>query len=136
MQQQMMQQQQMMMQQQMMGQQMMGQQMMGQGGQPGNPQLQQMYSPSNYDPLMLQQIAPVQNAQSFQSMGMPANIKAMPDINRNAAMAPPVQLNNSGALTNPVPAQFSLKGGSYFNNRIPANVFKLANLKLASKFYF
>jgi hypothetical protein len=56
-------------------------------------------------------------------MGMPANIKAMPDINRSIAMAPPVQPNN------PPSSQFSLVGGSYYNNHIRANVLKLANLK-------
>jgi len=74
---------------QMMGQ-MMGQPQMGQP-QFANPQYQQMLSPSNYDPLMLQQMAPVQNAQSFQSMGMPADVKAMPDVSRLANLS-----SNSG----------------------------------------
>ena len=51
-----------------MNQQMMGmqQQMMGMNN--------EVYSPSNFDPLMLQQMAPVQNSQSFQNSGMPQNL--------------------------------------------------------------
>ena len=33
-----------------------------------------MYSPANYDPLMLQQIAPLQTSQAIQGSGMPANL--------------------------------------------------------------
>jgi hypothetical protein len=59
-----------MMQQPMMQQPMMQQPMMGQMN---NAHLQ-MYSPSNYDPLMLQQMAPVQTTQALQSSGMGNNL--------------------------------------------------------------
>ena len=62
---------------QMMGAQMMGSQMMGSqmmGSQMMNNNHLQMYSPANYDPLMLQQLAPVQNSQAIQNSGMPGNL--------------------------------------------------------------
>lgn len=46
---------------------------MGQMGQMNNSHLQ-MYSPGNYDPLMLQQIAPLQTTQAIQGSGMPSNL--------------------------------------------------------------
>jgi hypothetical protein len=49
------------------------QQNFGQMGPMNNNHLQ-MYSPGNYDPLMLQQIAPLQTAQAVQGSGMPANL--------------------------------------------------------------
>jgi hypothetical protein len=36
--------------------------------------MQQMFSPANYDPLMLQQIAPLQTSQVMQQNGMPGNL--------------------------------------------------------------
>jgi len=47
--------------------------MQGNFGQMNNSHLQ-MYSPGNYDPLMLQQIAPLQTTQAIQGSGMPSNL--------------------------------------------------------------
>ena len=87
-------------------------QQMQQMGQMAQPQMHQMVSPMNYDPLMLQQMAPVQTAQSFQSMGMPANLPS------NAQMAGNInRLANLSAQPQPTEgAQFSLRGGNPFKN--------------------
>jgi len=79
------------MQQQMMG---MQQQMMGNNN--------EIYSPSNFDPLMLQQMAPVQNTQAFQNSGMPQNLLTPNKIMNNLSMLG--KNNFNGMLTN-IPQQ-------------------------------
>ena len=102
-------------------QQQMGQQM---------PQMQQMVSPMNYDPLMLQQMAPVQTAQAFQSMGMPSNLatpsQMMGNVNRLASLSNQPAALNGGQGGQEGTTQFSLRGGNPFKN----SILNLANLSL------
>ena len=106
----------------------MGPNHMGQA-QFANPQFQQMFSPSNYDPLMIQQMAPVQNNQAFQSMGMPANVKSMPDVSRMSMQASqPMQPMQQPAQPVADPNQFSLRqnGGGVLNKKMIQNLANLA----------
>ena len=102
-----------MMQQPMMGQPMMQQPMMGQN----NAHLQ-MYSPSNYDPLMLQQMAPVQTTQAFQNSGMGNNL-----LTPNAMLS---NLNNLGRG----PSINSFNGAPTPGPSMPMSTPGLSNLQM------
>jgi len=107
---------------QMMGQPQMPNQMMGQMGQPQMPN----FNEQEIDPLMVQQFAPVQNNQSFQSMGMPADIKAMPSIPNNISrFSGPVQ---SQSLA--VQSQALQSGGGMIKKSIITNLANLSKTKL------
>ena len=74
----------------------MNQQMMGTNN--------EMYSPTNFDPLMLQQMAPVQNNQAFQNSGMSQNLLTPNRIMSNLSMLG--KNNFNGMSTNmPEPQQ-------------------------------
>ena len=64
-------------------------------------------SPSNYDSLMLQQIAPLQTAQNFQNHGMPSNLMTPSNNNMfsnlsNLGRGP----NIAGMMSNDLPSPF------------------------------
>jgi hypothetical protein len=71
----------------------MQQQMMGMNN--------EVYSPSNFDPLMLQQMAPVQNSQAFQNSGMPQNLLTPNRIMSNLSM---LGKNNFNGMSTNIPA--------------------------------
>jgi hypothetical protein len=78
----------------------------GQMGQMNNSHLQ-MYSPGSYDPLMLQQIAPLQTTQAIQGSGMPSNLLTPNNMIGNLAHLGKGSFNNnvdpmSGAMPTPM----------------------------------
>jgi len=61
----------------------------------------EMYSPTNFDPLMLQQMAPVQNNQAFQNSGMSQNLLTPNRIMNNLSM---LGKTNFNGISSTIPA--------------------------------
>jgi hypothetical protein len=103
------------------------------GGMPGMNFGNQMFSPANYDPIMLQQVAPVQNYNSIQqnmpgglmtpnglvskmsSAAFSGSIEAPKFQNFGSAMPMPSQ--STGTEQAP-PPEFNMIGGGVFRRRL------------------
>ena len=76
-------------------------------------------SPANYDPLMLQQIAPLQTTQNFQSQGMPSNLMTPNGMFSNLSSLGTTRIG--GLMGNNVPSPLpGLPGNTIPNPPVPS----------------